>query len=364
MTQNPPTQDRVRDYLQEAEARAVYRILPRHLAQTLSLPYRRVLEALIDGMFEGETVLHWELECPMCGGIGELRSGWLRHASHDQVCPMCGGEFIIHLDDEAHATFSPHPRLRPLTPEERDADFETSLRTSYPPTLAHELLTIQPFADWARHETLPPEEYLEVQRMVVWFSDLTGSTALYARSGDPRAFQLVREHFDVIFEAIQEAEGAVVKTIGDGVMAVFVSEEQAVRAGVGAHERLETFNRKHGLGKGQRLVLKVGVHAGPMIVVTLDERLDYFGTSVNVASRVSHLARGGDLVLTQPVFAGEGVQDLIAGHAVESFSAPLRGLEESVVSYRVQLQEPPAPPTEAPAGWLKSLWRRLGPRRS
>jgi class 3 adenylate cyclase len=162
-------------------------------------------------------------------------------------------------------------------------------------------MTVQSFRDWARNEPLPSGEYLEVRHMTVWFSDLTGSTALYARNGDPLAYDLVREHFRLVFEAVNRYEGAVVKTMGDGIMAAFTSSARAVEAALAAHQVLDDFNQQKSLAGDRRLALKIGIHAGPSIVITLNDRLDYFGTTVNVAARVSDLARGTETVFTTPV---------------------------------------------------------------
>src|SRR5436853_609704 len=71
---------------------------------------------------------------------------------------------------------------------------------------------------------------LPVARVALLFSDLTGSTALYARVGDAVAFRLVQDHFDLLSGIIEAEGGVVVKTIGDAVMAAFPDEGAAVRA--------------------------------------------------------------------------------------------------------------------------------------
>jgi len=326
----------LRNYLLHADERAVFRALPRHIAAQLNEAPRPVLEMLVRATFNGDAVLHWEIQCPACGHRRE-ETDWLRHACHDYTCPACDETFTPRLDGNVQVTFSPHPRLRSLGPQANDPEFRQTIRERFPPTTVHELMTVQAFRDWARDETLPAGEYLEVQRIAFWFSDLTGSTALYARQGDPWAYHLVREHFEVVFRAIHQAEGAVVKTMGDGVMAVFVSARQAVLAALSAHRALDDFNRDHALSDDQKLALQVGIHLGPAIVVTLNDRLDYFGTTVNVAARVSDLARGGETVFTQAVLAEPGVEAMVHEHLAGSFQTPVRGLGQAITGYRLRV---------------------------
>ena len=61
----------------------------------------------------------------------------------------------------------------------------------------------------------------------------------------------------------------------------------------------------------QRLSLKIGLHTGPCIAVELNDRLDYFGRTVNIAARVEGLAGAGEIVCTDSVFEALGVQEVL-----------------------------------------------------
>jgi class 3 adenylate cyclase len=332
-----PSYVTLRDYFLEADERAVLHALPRHIAHQLNTAPRAALEVLVEAMFSGDATLHWEIVCPVCGYRNE-ELGWLRHARHDYTCSACSQSFTPHLDQEVQVTFSPHPTLRTLSPAANDPEFQRAIRQRFPPTTVHELMTVQTFRDWARDEPLPSGEYLEVRQAVIWFSDLTGSTALYAQNGDPLAYHLVREHFDLVFQSIHQAGGAAVKTMGDGVMAVFLTGKQALTAALAAHQALDDFNRDHALSGVWQMALKIGIHAGPAIVVTLNDRLDYFGTTVNVAARASSLARGAETVFTQTLLSEPGAAAIMAGHSVESFQASVRGLSQPLTVYRLRGQ--------------------------
>ncbi len=328
---------KLRDYFLKTEPRNVYHVLPAHVAAELDVPPRLALETLVEAMFQGDAVLHWELQCPYCKGRGDAPN-LLRHTLHDHVCGACGMTFDVHLDHEAQIAFSPHPNLRALGEEADDEAYRKELRKECTPTTAHELMTIQRFREWARNEPFPTGEYLDVSRLTLWFSDLTGSTAIYARNGDPFAYHLVREHFDVISAAVQDSQGALVKTIGDGVMAVFSDAQHAFQAALRANRELEAFNEGHDLRNDRQLLLKVGIHTGPAIVVTLNDRLDYFGTTVNVASRVSNLALGQEIVLTESSYAEIDVPALASDLPLDRFRTPIRGLDDPIVAYRLRLK--------------------------
>ena len=83
-----------------------------------------------------------------------------------------------------------------------------------------------------------------------------------------------------------DRHGAIVKTIGDAVMAVFDNPVEATSAALEMIDALNEFN--HTIS--QELILKVGIHRGHSMAVTDNERIDYFGQSVNIAARVQGLA--------------------------------------------------------------------------
>jgi class 3 adenylate cyclase len=161
---------------------------------------------------------------------------------------------------------------------------------------------------------------LAVGHLALLFSDLTGSTALYERVGDARAFALVEEHFRLMGAAVEAAGGAVVKTMGDAVMASFPGPADAVRAAIAMVAANEARHAGEGLG------VKLGVHAGPCLAVRANDRLDFFGTTVNMAARLQAQARAGEVVLTEELSAHPAVAPLLEGRARRTFEAHLKGI--------------------------------------
>lgn len=119
------------------------------------------------------------------------------------------------------------------------------------------------------------------------------------------AFRFVDDHFDVLRAAVAETGGAVVKTMGDAVMAAYTDDAACLRGAIACLERFEAFRRA--TPHAARTSLKVGLHAGPAYVVTANGALDYFGQTVNVASRLQHVAASGELVFC------DGLLSLLTG---------------------------------------------------
>jgi class 3 adenylate cyclase len=175
---------------------------------------------------------------------------------------------------------------------------EDLLKRRKPVLTARRLLTNQTFRDIYRTDTLAIGQRLKILSLTFLFSDLKGSTELYERVGDLVAFDLVNEHFRLLQEIIASERGAVVKTIGDAVMATFETPDRAIAAAIRMREAMSDLGseRHH-----QSLLLKMGIHEGSCLAVTLNERQDYFGQTVNIASRVQGLAASRAIVVTEQV---------------------------------------------------------------
>ncbi len=194
------------------------------------------------------------------------------------------------------------------------------------------LLARQTFRRLFRSERVDEEEGLGIRQVTFLFTDLKGSTAMYERLGDLNAYALVREHFALLGAVVQEHSGAVVKTIGDAVMAVFSRPTDALSAALHILQEIERYNREHG---EPGIILKIGAHCGPSIAVTLNENLDYFGQTVNVAARVQSLADAGEICISEALYTAPGIGDLLTGHKVIEFASPLRGVEGNASVYRI-----------------------------
>ena len=192
---------------------------------------------------------------------------------------------------------------------------------------AAEVTALQVFRDLFANEALRPGEQISVGTLTVLFTDLRGSTQLYREIGDAPAFGCVMNHFDVLRAAIADENGALVKTIGDAVMAVFRRPAGALRAILKAQQVLASPP-----GGMRPLMLKVGIHSGPCIAVTLNGRLDYFGCTVNLAARLEGLSSGGNVIISSAVHADPEISEMIEGPEAEllaeQFDQMLKGFDE------------------------------------
>jgi class 3 adenylate cyclase len=195
-----------------------------------------------------------------------------------------------------------------------------------------QLLTTQTFRDLFRSEVIRGHEGLGIKDIALLFTDLKGSTALYDRIGDLNAFALVQQHFDRLQDVTVCHNGAIIKTIGDAVMAAFLEPADAVQAALEMRSEIASFNERQ---PDKALILKIGVHKGAAIAVTLNDRLDYFGQTVNIAARVQKLADADEIFVSQDVYEAKGVRDELAGYSVESRTAQLRGVRQELPVFRV-----------------------------
>jgi class 3 adenylate cyclase len=193
---------------------------------------------------------------------------------------------------------------------------------------AKRLLSNQTFRDLYRTDTLDVDQRLKITSLTFLFTDLRGSTELYERVGDLVAFDLVRAHFRVLIDIVAAESGAVVKTIGDAVMATFPSPDRAMSAALRIRDAMRDLNEERGR---QDLLLKIGLHEGPCIAVNLNDRQDYFGQTVNIASRVQGLATARDIFATGSVVQDPRTSGLLdrSGLVPVAQNASLRGISNS-----------------------------------
>jgi len=322
--------------------------------------------------------MDWTVVCPHCRGATTARSR-LADLPQEGSCPTCQVRFAVEFDRAVEGRFSVAPGVRcavaglycrggPMNqpfilaqyripaggrrdvlgdvlsegvgvhasgPLERRHDplsgvtqfsnpsaceivlsFEASEWQAQAATAAV-IATLPIFQHLFAADVLGPGQEVAVRRLVVLFSDLHGSTALYRQIGDARALALVRAHFRAFEEILAAHEGALVKTIGDSVMAVFLRAQDALAAAAKAHASCAF-----------PVLLKVGIHAGPLLAVSANQHNDYFGTTVNIAARLKDLAEAG-----QTILSGD-VAEEIAPHGQRE-SVRLKGIEHPVDILRV-----------------------------
>ncbi len=272
----------------------------------------------------------------------KVRSPQIQSFSRVRVLDMASaGECAIKLKDGVITPASAEVKvgnavftLRNDSAEERWFVIERETWDEAVATAA-QVTSLQDFRDMFSSEVLAPGEDIAVRSLTFMFTDLAGSTATYHDLGDAKAYSMVRDHFVVLKEAIAKREGAVVKTIGDAVMAVFYAPKQALLAALDMQRGIRDWNASR--NNANPIVLKVGLHEGPAIAVNADDVLDYFGTSVNLAARVEGLSIGGDIVLSDGVMQGLGDDKMLHEFSAkrEMLEAAVKGFPQPVKAWRI-----------------------------
>ena len=238
----------------------------------------------------------------------------LNNASREQplrLAPQCEVQFVNDGDSLVTVKFY------------RDAYRDFALT-------AARVTALQEFRDQFSAEALAPDLQIGVENLCFLFTDLKDSTPMYEKLGDAPAFALVRDHFTILIDEVRRHEGAVVKTIGDAVMAVFIDNSNALRAAIGIQRRIHSEHRS--------VSVKIGLQAGPSLAVNSNDRLDYFGTTVNRAARIQSMANGSDIVMPLD-FEAAADESLPAGFVRSEFRATLKGIANDAQLVRWQMAD-------------------------
>jgi class 3 adenylate cyclase len=168
------------------------------------------------------------------------------------------------------------------------------------------LLAFQEFRDLFSEEYIGADVRLAVGEQTLLFTDVVGSTAFYAARGDPAAFVEIKRHFDEVFAIVKEFRGAVVKTIGDAVMATFGEPVDSLRASKKIHDAFHP-------GRADTPIrLRISLNTGPCIAVRLNANADFFGGTVNVAAKLQALAEGYQIAMSDATYSAPGVAAYLA----------------------------------------------------
>lgn len=186
------------------------------------------------------------------------------------------------------------------------------------------LFSLQEYRDLFSEDYLSADVQLSIGEQTILFTDIVGSTAMYAQRGDPAAFMEVKRHFTEVFPLVAKHHGAVVKTIGDAVMAAFTDPLDAVKTCADIHA---AFHKDRADSPTR---LRLSLNTGPCIAVKLNASIDYFGQTVNLAAKLQSLAEGGEVALSQSVWDARGVQAFLSGRAVEDVAYESKALAAPV----------------------------------
>ena len=235
--------------------------------------------------------------------------------------------------EQQHIALLPTLNLINATDSEQTFQLERTAWSDQASTAA-DVTALQVFRDLFASEVVRPGEEISIGSVTLMFTDLRDSTRLYRKIGDASAFGRVREHFAILEKSIAAEGGAIVKTMGDSVMATFRHPIAALRAVWTAQTEIAE--------RGEPMLwLKVGMHKGPCIVVNLNDRLDYFGSTVNTAARLPGFSQGGELIFTEEINDDPEVREFLAENmkpgALSSFTGNLKGFDEPFKMWKLRV---------------------------
>jgi class 3 adenylate cyclase/CheY-like chemotaxis protein len=165
-----------------------------------------------------------------------------------------------------------------------------------------------------------------VRTLTVLFTDLVGSTELLSRVGEETADRLRRRHFGLLRRAVDAHQGREVKSLGDGLMAVFEGAGGGVACAKAMHQAVHDEAER---GGADLMSIRVGISSGDVIV----EEGDCFGAAVVESSRLCALAEPDEIL------AADVVRSLTRGRGGHTFRRmgpiELKGLPEPVEAWTV-----------------------------
>lgn len=227
------------------------------------------------------------------------------------------------------------PTLNLINATDADTTFQLE-RTAWSDqsSTAADVTALQVFRDLFASEVVRPGEEISIGSVTLMFTDLRDSTRMYRQIGDASAFGRVREHFEILEKSIAAEGGAIVKTMGDAVMATFRHPVDALKSVWNAQSEIAKYGEP-------MLWLKAGLHKGPCIVVNLNDRLDYFGSTVNIAARLPNFSKGGELIFSEVFYQDPETQKFLAENvstnALECFASELKGFDEPFTMWKVRV---------------------------
>jgi class 3 adenylate cyclase len=196
-----------------------------------------------------------------------------------------------------------------------------------------DLFNFQEFRDLFSEEAVAADLKLDIGVQTIMFTDVVGSTRFYLDHGDSEAFAEIRRHFVKAHEIISAHHGALVKTIGDAVMAAFSTPARGVAAAIALQEYFRADN------PATKLRIRVSLNSGPCFAVNLNSNIDYFGSTINLGAKLQAVAGAGQVAIMGAMFEQAPVRELVerSGYAVSTEVFTPAGYHKQFTVYRVDV---------------------------
>jgi class 3 adenylate cyclase len=190
---------------------------------------------------------------------------------------------------------------------------------------AERVTTMQAFRDLFSDQVLRPGDEVTIRNISFVFTDLVDSTKLFANIGDAAAYHLVREHYAILGEVVRKHDGTIVKTRGDGVHAAFLTPDAALLAAIEMQQSIGQFNNE---SSSDPITIRIGINSGSSISVNLNDRLDYYGKTVNLAARLEGEGGAGDITMSRNFVEDPAVAEILRSYDQRQREVQFKGFNE------------------------------------
>ena len=343
---NQKEADKIAAFLTNVSDRLLFHIPIYEIGKAFDIPREKILDIFIQGVYDGVFILEWIYHCPVCGHIA-YEAPSLHQASSQNFCTICNKVFNNTLDTNIEVCFSIHPRLKMLDSTFKMnyiADIEKNIRNGKYRTWdtpdairGVEIIQNNLYRELMRSEVLIGTQVLPLKNATILFANITNSTKLYASLGDQKTFLLIKDYVRILSDIIRKCGGVPVKTIGGVVMGSFIDPSEAFQAAVKALRLLI----KHSQNKpvNERIEIKMGLHSGPVLMVTLNNLLDYIGLTVNSALDITYTALPNEIVISQALFNNRSIKRTILSvtDTVQKQQIRFKGNPENHTLYHIKI---------------------------
>ena len=197
---------------------------------------------------------------------------------------------------------------------------------------AERVTTIQAFRDLFSDQVLRAGDEITIRNISFVFTDLVDSAKLFATLGDALAYKLVREHYAILGEIVRKHNGAIVKTVGDGIHAAFLAPDTALLASIDMQRSIGRFKNEI---SSDPISIRIGINSGSSISVNLNDRLDYYGRTVNLAARLEGQGKAGDITMSREFAEDPAVENILRDYNPHESEVLLKGYREPLALIQI-----------------------------
>ncbi len=342
----------LRDYFLTGDPLELDRIHVKKVSRELNYPIANVIEECVAMVRKGDMSISWDVVCPHCRGVRATNS-LLSSLQEENKCDPCGVTFNLETKEAVEVVFHLSPGFREIPKlvycaaepakkkhikliqevkpgeiKEFSLDLPTGryrlrrkdhaskminagenqldIKLSEPGLYTLEeawwfddrLLVGEALSDPSIRHLISEDHLniglkLNVGTQVILFTDIVGSTPFYQQVGDAVALQIVQTHYQEVAKIIEAHGGAVVKFIGDAVMAAYPSLERAMESAIAIHKSFD------GSRKEFPIKLRASLHEGNVLCANLNVGVDYFGSTVNRSAKIQKYADSMEIAVTE-----------------------------------------------------------------